>query len=186
MALLNTPTRYGALMKALHWSIAALFAFQLASSQVMTRLAEGQAALGVGQDGWYNWHKTLGLMALLLAVGRLSVRQAGLPAWAPQLSERERGAIHHIERALYLAMFVMPVSGFVFVMAGGYGVEFAGTWTLPDPIGRAETLARAAQLVHAAGGIVLVLALAAHLGIVLRHAVMLRDGLLGRMLPGRR
>ena len=51
MALLNSPTRYGALMKALHWSIAGLFAFQLASSQVMTRLAEGQAALGGGQDG---------------------------------------------------------------------------------------------------------------------------------------
>ncbi len=51
MALLNSPTRYGALMKALRWSIAALFAFQLASSQVMTLLAEGQAALGGGQDG---------------------------------------------------------------------------------------------------------------------------------------
>jgi cytochrome b561 len=118
-------------------------------------------------------------------VGRLWLRHTGLPDWAPQLSERERGAIHHIERALYLAMFALPVSGFVFVMAGGYGVEFAGTWTVPDPISRSEWLARAAQLVHAAGGIVLVAALAAHLGLVLRHALVLRDGRLRRMLPGR-
>jgi hypothetical protein len=34
-------------------------------------------------------------------VGRLWLRRTGLPDWAPQLSERERGAIHHIERALY-------------------------------------------------------------------------------------
>ena len=48
-----------------------------------------------------------------------------------------------------------------------------------------EWPARAAQLVHAAGGIVLVAALAAHLGLVLRHALVLRDGRLRRMLPGR-
>ncbi len=50
---------------------------------------------------------------------------------------------------------------------------------------RSEWPARAAQLVHAAGGIVLVAALAAHLGLVLRHALVLRDGRLRRMLPGR-
>jgi cytochrome b561 len=41
-------------------------------------------------------------------------------------------------------------------------------------------------VVHAASGVLLAVALAAHLAVVLRHTLVLRDGLLRRMLPGRR
>jgi len=57
--LLNRPHGYGALTKAFHWLMVALFAFQLGSGLVMTRLGMGPTA-----DGFYNWHKSIGLVAL--------------------------------------------------------------------------------------------------------------------------
>ena len=64
------------------------------------------------------------------------------------LSERERAFIHRAEQVLYTAMFVMPVSGFLYVMAGGYGVTLFGMWELPNPIGVQPTIATAAKATH--------------------------------------
>lgn len=186
MPLLNTQEGYGGLTKAFHWVILGLFAFQLLSALIMLRLDEQGSVVGVGRDAWYNGHKTLGLVALLVALGRIWARRAGeLPDWAPTLAEFEKRVVHRAEQALYFAMFLMPVSGFVFTMAAGYGVQFAGLWALPNPIGKWEALGEAARLVHVGCAILLGLALAAHLAVVLRHVLWLRDGLLKRMLPRR-
>lgn len=186
MPLFNSPARYGAATKVFHWATVALFSFQLLSALVMTRLGDDGAAAGLGRDSWYNWHKTLGLVALLVAILRLAARRAGtLPSWAPTLTETEKRIVHRAEQALYLAMFAMPVSGFVFVMAGGYGVQFAGMIAMPNPIGRWESLGEGARILHIAGAILLGIALATHMTIVVRHVVFLRDGLLRRILPQR-
>ncbi len=186
MALLNTHDAYGGLTKTFHWITVGLFAFQLLSALIMLRLDDDGTVIGVGRDSWYNWHKSLGLVALLVAIGRLWARRAGeLPAWAPTLTETEKRLVHRAEQLLYIAMFLMPLSGFVFTMAAGYGVQFAGLFALPNPIGRSELLGEAARILHVGCAIALGLALTAHLGVVLRHTLLLRDGLLRRMLPGR-
>lgn len=186
MRLFNSSAGYGALTKTLHWGVAALFAFQFLSASIMTRLDAKGSALGVTQAGYYNWHKTIGLIALVLAVARVLARKAGsLPPWAPTLSGGEKRFIHRAEQVLYGAMFAMPVSGFVYVMAGGYGVLLFGSWPVPNPIGPSPALATAAKWVHVLAGWGLTLALAGHIGLVLRHQFWLRDGLLWRMLPGR-
>lgn len=183
MPLLNSAEGYGSLTKTLHWLVVGLFAIQAGSALVMTRLPEQAAA---GRDLLYNWHKTLGLVALAVALVRLWARRAGgLPPWAPCLSSADRQVVHHAERGLYLAMFLMPVSGFVHVMAGGYGVEFAGAFALPNPLPRREWLAAAGQWAHLGAAALLAAALVAHLGVVVRHTLVRRNGLIRRMLPGR-
>ena len=120
------------------------------------------------------------------SIARLANRRMGeLPPWAPSLADWEKRFIHRAEQVLYAAMLVMPVSGFVYVMAGGYGVHLFGAWHLPNPIGSWPTLATAAKLVHQGAGWVLLAAMASHIGLVLRHQLVLKDGLLWRMLPGR-
>jgi cytochrome b561 len=186
MTWLNTQDGYGSLTKLFHWLIVALFAFQFAAANIMLRLDGGGIALGLDQDAYYNWHKSIGLVALLVAVCRLIARKRGeLPPWAPGLSEAERRFVHRAEQVLYAAMFVMPVSGYVYVMAGGYGVNLFGVVNLPNPIGQWPLLATAAKWTHILASYALLLALAGHLGLVLRHQLVLKDGLLHRMLPGR-
>ena len=81
-------------------------------------------------------------------------------------------------------MFVMPVSGFLYVMAGGYGVNLFGLWELPNPIGLRPLLAVAAKWTHIVSAYALVATLAGHIGLVLWHTLVLKDGLIRRMLPG--
>jgi cytochrome b561 len=132
MTLHNSSDGYGTLTKTLHWLVVALFAFQFAVANIMLRMDESGTVLGLSRDMYYNWHKSIGLVALAVAVVRLLARRSGqLPDWAPVLSERERRFIHRAEQVLYIAMFVMPVSGFLYVMAGGYGVTLFGMWELP-------------------------------------------------------
>ncbi len=187
MALWNSRDGYGSVTKTAHWLIVVLFAFQYAAGLTMTRLGEGERAFGLSGDALYTWHKTLGLVALAVAAVRLAARHVGeLPAWAPTLSEAERRFVHRAERVLYAAMVVLPASGFVYVMAGDYGVMFAGQWEVANPLPRSQALAAAGRWVHIGAAIVLAAALAGHLGLVLRHTFWLRDGLLWRMLPRRR
>jgi cytochrome b561 len=182
MPLLNSSAGYGSLTKGLHWIVVAIFAWQVGSALVMTRLDDEAA-----RDALYNWHKTLGLVALAVALVRIRVRGMGeLPPWAPTLTETEKRIIHRAEQALYMAMVLMPLSGLLHVMAGGYGVLFAGLVALPNPIGAWEPFGELGRVLHLVGGIGLGLALAAHLGVVLRHTLVLRDGLIRRMLPARR
>lgn len=178
MAWLSTAGAYGGLNKAAHWAIALVFAWQVFSGLLMTRLPFEGGALGLTTGHWYNWHKTLGLLALLLAMGRAVLRRwGGLPDWAPSLTETDKRIAHRLEQALYLAMFLLPLSGFLHVMAGGYGVQFAGLFALPNPIGKVEWLGEVGRLAHIAGGVLLALALAGHLALVLRR------GLFARMWP---
>lgn len=187
MPLHNSKEGYGALTKTLHWLVVALFAFQFAAANIMLRLDGGATALGLTQNAYYNWHKSIGLVALVVAVVRLLARRRGtLPDWAPTLSEGERRFIHRAEQVLYAAMFVMPVSGYLYVMAGGFGVTLFGAWELPNPIGAHPWLATVAKWTHVASAYALLLTLAGHVGLVLRHQLVLRDRLLHRMLPGRR
>jgi cytochrome b561 len=181
--MLSDGERYGWLVKALHWAVVMLFALQFVGGWTMTRLPPGGGAYGMSGDGLYNWHKTIGLVALAIAVVRLWARRAAsLPPWAPTLSGAERKLIHRYEQLFYAAMFVMPVSGFIYVMAGGYGVLLFGQWPLPNPLGEWKPLAALARWAHVGAAVVLAAAILLHAGLVLRHQLLLKDGLLRRML----
>lgn len=186
MALLNSAHGYGALTKALHWLIAALFCTQYFTALVMLRTPADGTVLGLAQSTSYNWHKSLGLVALVLIIARLLNRRAGaLPPWAPTLTPLEQDIIHRCEQLLYAAMLVMPVSGLLYVMAGGYGVRLFGLVDLPNPIGTWPLLAALAKWVHVASAVLLLLPLGAHLALVLGHHFRMKDGLINRMLPTR-
>jgi cytochrome b561 len=186
MGLTNTDARYGAATKLFHWLIVALFALQYVGGNIMTRIEWGDVVLGLSQSDYYDWHKSLGLAALAVAIPRLINRRIGqLPAWAPCLSERERRFTHLNEQLLYAAMILMPVSGYVYVMAGGFGVLLFGEWQLANPIGKWEALAVAAKWVHIVSGYLLAASILGHLAVVIRHQMVKRDGLLWRMWPGR-
>lgn len=186
MRLLNSQQGYGALTKLLHWAIVVLFAFQYLGAAVMIRTGAGETMLGYPQAVYYDWHKTLGLAALALALIRLINRRAGqMPPWAPTLSNLEQQLIHRMETLLYGAMLVMPLSGFVYCMAGGYGVTLFHAIELPNPIGTWPALASLARAVHIAAAFALLLPLGLHVGLVLGHQCLGKDGLLRRMLPGR-
>jgi len=105
-------------------------------------------------------HVLLGLSILLLALVRVLWRATtSLPPWANHLSPGERRLEALLENALLTLLFVVPGTGLALLALGD-------DW-LPLHIG--------AQLM-------LLAAIAAHVGLVLRHTVVHRDRHLARML----
>ena len=184
MNLKNSSTRYGALTKLFHWLVFIGFVMQYFVAAVMTRIGQSETFWGFAQGVFYNWHKSVGLIIFGIVICRyLWRRSTPLPDWAPGLSDAEKTRIHRVESVLYACMFVMPISGYVFVMAGDYGVHFFGVWALPNPIGKIGWLAVTAEYIHMFTAITIVLAWLAHMGIVIKRQFVKRDGYLRRMLP---
>jgi len=182
MAMTNSATGYGTATKVFRWMIVILFAMQYVGGNIMTSIDFSSSYAGISTNTYYNWHKSLGLLALLVARLRLINRQMGeLPPWAPTLSEGERSFVHRVEQVFYLAMFVMPITGWLYVMWGNYGVNLFGVWEMPRPLARDDTLRDVAKWAHIGAGWVLLLAMLGHIGLVLRHQLIKKDGLLKRM-----
>jgi cytochrome b561 len=184
VGLKNTAIRYGAITRSFHWIILVLFIYQYTVANMMLRIERDQTLLGFTQGTLFNWHKSVGLILLLLALLRLGWRKAtNLPDWAPTLTRWERQAFHWIERILYTAMLLMPISGYVYTMAGGYGVRLFGIYALPNPFGKIEILAEIGKTLHIITAYMIVLTLVCHVGLVFKHQFVDKDKLLYRMLP---
>jgi cytochrome b561 len=187
MALRNTPHSYGSVTKTLHWLVVGLFAYQLIGAHLMTRIGGEARILGWGQNDLYNWHKSVGLVILVLMLIRLAWRHSTpLPNWSPLLTEPERRLSHRLELAAYAMMIALPLSGWLFVMAGGYGVHLFGQWRLPDPIGKIPALATVAWVAHVALATMALVVIAWHVGHVLKKHGDSGGRFLQRMLPRRR
>lgn len=180
----NSASRYGAVTKILHWTVFLLMLNQFLAAAAMLNTAEGETTAGLTQGTLYGWHKSVGLVVLAVALVRYTWRKSTpLPDWAPNLSAGEKRTIHRIERVLYGCMFLMPVSGFVFVMAGDYPLNFFGLGDVPNFVGVNATLASIAQWTHGATAAFLAVTLFVHWGVVIRHQWIHQDRYPHRMLP---
>ncbi len=180
----NSVSRYGVVTKILHSTVFVLILNQFLVAAAMLNTPEGETTAGFTQGALYQWHKSVGVVVLAVALLRYVWRKTTpLPDWAPNLSAGEKRMIHGIERTLYACMFLMPCSGFVFVMAGDYPLNFFGIWNMPNVIGANATLALVAQWVHLITAILLGATLLAHWGVAIRHEWIHRDRYPHRMLP---
>lgn len=176
---------YGIVFKLLHWTMFLALAAQFVVGYAMDRaefLLEGVVGrwLGGEEEALLPVHVALGLVILGLAVIRVLWRKrVGLPPWAAGLSPTERRLAHAIERLLYWLMFLIPLTGLALVLVSGEDWDLrGGEWRAPwDWIDDDLLLAG-----HIATHVALFGALAAHVGLVLKHQVIDRDGLLRRML----
>ena len=178
MPLKNTKTEYGSVTKFFHWSIALLFVWQYGTAIVFGTMQEGPPKWDIQE-----LHKTAGAVILILVILRFTWRKmTKLPDWAPTLTDWEKSLSHFVERGLYIAMFVMTLSGFWMEMFGGYKINLFGL-VLKGWVPKNETVFRVLVGVHIATGFALVALLSAHIGLVVKHQVVDKDGFVKRMLP---
>ncbi len=172
--------RYAGPLIALHWLTAALVIVAFPLGLWMVGLPFGPPKLR-----WYAWHKWLGLTVLALSFVRLGWRVAGgaPPAWSmPACQQRAAAWTHGL---LYVALFAVPLSGWLLSSASGVSVVWLGLVPLPDLVGRDKALAAALKSIHGGLNYGLATLVFVHVGAALRHQFVVRDGVLDRMLPRR-
>ena len=184
MPVHNEPHRFGTVARSLHWAVFVLLLCQYFGGVLMSRIARDSTVLGASQGTWYEWHKSLGLVLLIVMGLRLGWRRSTtMPDWSPALDTAERRLSAWLERLLYVVLFVAPLSGLIFVMAGDYGIKLFDGWRLPNPIGKVPWLAGVAHGVHLVSVWLAMVLVSWHIGHVLKKHFV--DGLpiLSRMMP---
>jgi len=182
-------TEYSGFAKLLHWLIALVIAGMVGLGVYMTEVqGDFQYKLWL-----YQLHKSFGVTLFGLLVIRLVWRQiapppalpAAMPAW-----ERRASRLAHI--GLYVLMFAIPLSGWARVSASPLSVptQVFGLFNVPHipflaglPKPDKEALEPVFQTVHWALAWTLVALVAVHASAALRHAFVLRDDVMTRMLP---
>ncbi len=180
--LRNTETGYGLVAIVFHWTIAVLFAGQVTLGIFMTGLADDNLA----KFGLYQWHKSFGLVILLLALVRLAWRLINrAPAMPAGMAAFEQRAARLAHVFLYAAIVLVPVTGWAFVSSSPLGIPTFAFYLvlvphLPVPV--SEAAEAVLQRVHTYLALLTAAVALVHVGAALRHHCVLKDGVLRRMI----
>jgi len=172
-------TQFTVLMRILHWLMAAM---------VLTMLGIGVAM--VASLGDYHRlvsiHRPLGIAILILVVIRFVNRQfSTLPPFPPTMSSQERWVAHASEVLLYTLLFLLPLIGWGMLSAARFPIVLYGPLHLPPILPHSVMLYAFLRRTHTVLAYLLFLAFIAHLGAILFHTLVVRDGLFSRMAPWR-
>ena len=168
---------YHFISKSFHWIVGLMILGLLALGFYMTAL-EGTPF----KFGLYGWHKSFGILVLLLGVLRLVWRfYKGVPEslGTHQVWEKMLSKVTHL--VLYLGIFAMPLTGWLMSSAGGYGVSVFGLFKMPDLIGKNKELGGLFNQAHEILGYVILVAVILHLAGALKHHLIDKDETLQRM-----
>jgi cytochrome b561 len=166
--------------KLLHWLVAACVLATAPVAIAMTRVGEGPA-----QDTLYNFHKSIGVLILMLMTLRLINRLVvGAPVPDPDIAPWQRTVSAVVHTSFYVLLLAMPVVGHIANSAYGAPTPFFGLFNVPAAVGKNEALATQLFTVHRWVGWLLILLVLTHVSAALYHHFIRRDGVLQRMLPG--
>jgi len=184
--------RYTSVAILLHWLIALAIVLQLASGLWMADAINDPEQRAFAFQV-YQWHKSLGLTVLVLSLLRLVWRLIHrVPPLPEGMSAWQRLAATGTHWLFYTLMIGIPVTGWLMVSASPFGIPtlYFGLFEVPhlpllSELPRAEKPAVEGDLksIHEILGYLTIGLLLLHIAAALKHQLVDRDGLLGRMLP---
>lgn len=173
-------TNYDAVAIGLHWLTAALVLVQFVSAVTWDYFPRET------RETMESLHVSLGVALTLVIVARLVWR------WLPghQLSSIEAGWVKLASKGMHYLLYVLLVAqaalGFAFRWAQGHPVGFFGL-PIPGPYGQLGRPARhQLHQLHDWGGWAIVVLALLHAAAALYHHYVVKDRVLGRMLPAAR
>jgi cytochrome b561 len=172
-------TQFTGFMRFLHWLMAAM---------ALTMLFIGVAM--VASIGNYHRlvsiHRPLGILILIVVVIRFVNRRfSTLPPFPATMSSQERFVASASEMLFYALLFIVPLVGWGMLSAAHYPIVMYGSLHLPPILPHNVMLYAVLRRTHTVLADLLFVAFIAHLGAVLFHTLIVRDGMLSRMAPWR-
>jgi len=174
--LIKSASGYTTTQVLLHWIIFGLIASQYAVGSIMPHIGRNTP-----NEGWVNWHLSLGAATLFFIFVRLMVRIAhpvALRETGPKW-QRHLASATHI--SVYVLILAMCVLGWAAASFRGWTVYLFGVIPLPGLAAKGTPWAHTAGDVHDVLLYVLLLPIALHIFAALYHQFILRDRLLERM-----
>ena len=187
LSLRNSERRYGTVAIFLHWLIAIAIAVQLWLGFFMQELAEGSFA----RFEALQRHKSLGLTILILSVARLVWRLTNpAPRADPGLAPIERRLAGLVHFGLYFLIIAVPLAGWATVSASPLGlpIQLYGVIGWPHlpffgAVADGQAMEDLMHAIHKALVFALIALALIHILAALRHQFLLKNAVLGRMIP---
>jgi cytochrome b561 len=169
--------QFSTLSRALHWTMAAM---------ILTMLSIGVAMVAslANYHVLVSIHRPLGIAILVLVVIRFINRQlSSAPPFPPTMSPRERRIAHASELLMYALMFALPLVGWGMLSAARYPIVLYGSLRLPFILPYSIALYSMLRTTHTILAYLFFVTFVAHFSAVLFHTLIVRDGMLQRMVP---
>jgi len=170
----DSRTRYGSISIAFHWGMAVLILWQML--KVFDRVSDGEHWIG---QTLVPWHVSIGSVLLLLITARVAwvLKQLG---HRPQHNPAEAFLVHAGHFLLYAGMVLMPITGVLTMLGGGYGWSAFGV----QLIAKGEKIPWAATIgsLHSPVAWILLILILGHTGIALLHHLVRKDDTLRRII----
>ncbi|MBF0183326.1 MAG: cytochrome b [Magnetococcales bacterium] len=170
--------RFDPIARLLHWSMAFLLIGMIGLGFYATSLDF--------YDPLYHralhWHRSFGIVLLLLALLRLAWRlRHPAPSWPAGMPLWEQKAALLAHAALYGLMFLLPITGYLTSTADGHAIRFFDWFAIPALIPLAKGMETLLGNLHLLLAILFVGLLLMHIAAALKHQWLDRDGILRRM-----
>lgn len=156
--------RYHWVARCLHWLIALAVFGLIASGLYAEELSNSPFKLKI-----FFWHKSFGILVLLLMVLRLAWRLINKPPAQLSDSVVANKAAGYGHAALYLLLFLMPISGWVIQSAANYPFQAFDLFSLPAIVEPSKATAELAATVHGLSSKLFIALLFGHIAAVAVH-----------------
>lgn len=170
--------RYSLIARSIHWLTALLVLSMVPAGLIMIRISGGPL-----QNQLFDFHRSVGVVLMILTVIRLAYRlthpPAPLPADIPPVQQLAAKATHVF---LYLFLLVNPFIGWVATSAYGASISVFGVFTMPAIVAKDRALAEQLFAVHEILGLLFTAVVLMHIAAALYHGIIRRDGVLSRMV----
>jgi superoxide oxidase len=165
---------------ALHWLTVLLIIIQFASVWAIEAAGEKSAL----EATLLSLHMTTGALTWCVVVVRLIWRQyfAYLPPFPPSMPKFQQTIAKANEYGLYLLLLTQPVAGIARVLLRGRPFDLF-FWQVPALFEENDSIRHILAETHEFGAKALMVLFGLHAGAALFHYLILRDGVLQRMLP---
>jgi cytochrome b561 len=165
---------------ALHWLTVLLLVAQFASAWLREAI-DHEASLAMAL---LTMHRTTGGLTWIVAVARLVWRRyfAHLPPFPPSMPKLQQSIAKANEYGLYALLLLQPITGLGNVLFHGRPFSLL-IWEVPVLLEPNPAIRGLFVRAHELGARALVVLIGLHAGAALFHGLVLRDGVLQRMLP---
>ena len=176
----GAASRWSVSTIALHWLTLLLVVAQFTSALMLTGGGEDRPS---GQL-LFTIHRSTGVVTWWVVVGRLGWRaaRAHLPPFPASMSKLQQSIAKANEYGLYALLVLQPLTGLGDTAFRGRPFVLFGL-TVPEMLEPEKAVFHVLHAAHIWGASALALLIALHAGAALFHGVVLRDGVLQRMLP---
>ncbi len=180
VAASNPDERFDQTSITLHWLTVLLIVVQFAS--IWAHEAVGHHSNLAAE--LLSLHRSAGVLTWVVVVARLCWRRyfAYLPPFPPSMPKFQQLIAKANEYGLYVLLLAMPITGLARVLLRGKPFELF-IWEIPALLETDPAVRSVFMQAHEIGAKALIILIGLHVGAALFHRLVLRDGVLQRMLP---